>query len=422
MTKTYFFKDHQYQRHTIGEGPDPGYPRELSNWHPFLADGVDAAVNWGIVNKKHKIYFFKGSQYLRWAVGEGADSGYPKPSSNWGSFFASGLDAAVNWGIVNGKPKAYFFKGSQYLRWTIGEGADSGYPRPLSNWHPFLANGIDAAVNLGKVNGKPRVYFVKGTDYLRWTIGQGADSGYPQPLSNLGSFLADGVDAAVNWSKFTPHLHGFHFLNSFQGLPVPINTPTLPGLPPISASYGLCGGMAAAAADFYLARRVIPQTDTVPNVNTALYQYLYHRLLDTFGAVGENVVKMGTLMSQPDGSIWGVKKANWDEFHNDGGIYDKLRDGRLVVLGLVRLQTLDSAAIWKNHQVLAYGYKRNSNGDVTINIYDPNYPDDDDIYIEAAKVTVAPGVYGFSCSQSSGDLLRGFFPMAYVPENPPSGL
>ena len=48
MTKAYFFKNGKYHRHIMGGGPDNPdyYPRELSKWHPFLKDGVDAAVHW----------------------------------------------------------------------------------------------------------------------------------------------------------------------------------------------------------------------------------------------------------------------------------------------------------------------------------------------------------------------------------------
>ncbi len=200
MTKAYFFKNNEYHRHTIGDGADSGYPRPLSNWDQFLANGVDAAVNWGIVNGKPKAYFFKGTEYLRWTIGEGADLGYPRQLSNWDQFLANGVDAAVNWGISGGKPKAYFFKGTEYLRWTIGEGADPGYPKQLSEWHPFLANGVDAAVNWGIRGGKPRVYFFKGNEYARHTIGEGIDPSYPKSLSNWYPFMANGIDAAVNWS------------------------------------------------------------------------------------------------------------------------------------------------------------------------------------------------------------------------------
>lgn len=216
MTKAYFFNKDQYLRHTIGVGADTGYPKDLSAWHPFLANGVDAAVNWSLVGGKPKVYFFKGNQYLRWTIGEGADAGYPKELSNWHPFLANGVDAAVNWGLVDGKRKAYFFKGNQYLRWTIGEGADTGYPKELSNWHPFLIHGVDAAVHWGFVNGKPKAYFFKDDNYLRWSIGKGPDPGYPKPLSQWYPFLADGVDAAVNWSTHVNDIYRY-FRTEYSG-------------------------------------------------------------------------------------------------------------------------------------------------------------------------------------------------------------
>ncbi len=159
MTKAYFFKNDEYHRHTMGGGADSGYPKGLANWHPFLANGVDAAVHWGIKNGKSKIYFFKGTEYLRWTIGEGADPDYPKDLANWHPFLANGVDAAVNWGIRGGKPQVYFFKGNEYARHTIGEGIDSSYPKPLSNWYSFIENGIDAAVNWSKNMGDIYRYF-----------------------------------------------------------------------------------------------------------------------------------------------------------------------------------------------------------------------------------------------------------------------
>ena len=65
-----------------------------------------------------KAYFFKGSEYVRYDVaGDKADDGYPQSiSSGWAGVFDADLDAAVVW--PNGK--AYFFKGNEYVRYEIG--------------------------------------------------------------------------------------------------------------------------------------------------------------------------------------------------------------------------------------------------------------------------------------------------------------
>ena len=54
-------------------------------------------------------------------------------------------------------------------------------------------------------------------------------------------------------------------------------------------------------------------------------------------------------------------------------IRDDIDNGVPSPVGLIRTDTLD---IGINHQVLAYGYQQDGQN-VTVNIYDPNRPDDD---------------------------------------------
>ena len=87
-------------------------------------------VNWG----NGKAYFFNGNRYIRYDIkADKADPGYPKQinAETWpGVIWTEGVDAVVNWG--NGK--AYFFKGSQYIRYDIkADKADPGYPKNIDN-------------------------------------------------------------------------------------------------------------------------------------------------------------------------------------------------------------------------------------------------------------------------------------------------
>jgi len=65
-----------------------------------MKDGIDAALNWG----NNKAYFFKGNQYIRWTIGRGEygkNPGYPKSiAGNWDSFMNDRISAAVNWNLV----------------------------------------------------------------------------------------------------------------------------------------------------------------------------------------------------------------------------------------------------------------------------------------------------------------------------------
>ena len=181
---------------------DDGYPADISpNWEGLPADwasDIDAAL----MRDNGKIYLFKGNRYVRIGNDSTMDSGYPKSiASNWQGLpaaFNNGIDAA----LMRDNGKIYFFKGSQYVRLT-GSAMDSGYPKPIAgNWKELPAafnSGIDAAL-MRENNGK--VYFFKGNQYVRIGSDSTMDSGYPAPISgnwpDLPSSFSNGIQAAIN--------------------------------------------------------------------------------------------------------------------------------------------------------------------------------------------------------------------------------
>jgi hypothetical protein len=195
--KVYFFKGAQYMRYDVkADKVDAGYPLPIAgNWPGFpatFATGVNADVVWN----NGKVYFFKGTQYIRYDIAsDKVDPGYPKPiAGNWPGLWTSGIGAAVVW--PNGK--AYFFKGSQYIRYDIAtDKVDVGYPKPITgNWPGFpatFATGVSAAVVWN--NGK--AYFFRGTQYIRYDIASDkVDPGYPKPIAgNWPGLWTTGVDA-----------------------------------------------------------------------------------------------------------------------------------------------------------------------------------------------------------------------------------
>jgi hypothetical protein len=214
---------------------------------------------------------------------------------------------------------------------------------------------------------------------------------------------------------------------------LPFSIPNLPKLSAVETSYGLCGGMSCAVYDFLLSARRIPLVTTAPAQGSVLHRYLYRRQVDTFGALGEYIAKFAQWMVLPDDTILGTQKRTYDEFEE---IRAKLDDGNAVVLGLVYVSSGDASKIWENHQVLAYGYSEISDTTMDINIYDPNYPQQNDVAIRVERVSVGttfvPGVpprkrtvLGFRCIQKITNReknVRGFFAMPYVPVVPPSEL
>jgi len=190
--KAYLFNGSEYVRYDAkADRADPGYPALIAgNWPgfpPAFQDGVDAEVVWS----RQKVYFFKGDQYLRYDIAaDRVDPGYPLPiAGHWPGLWTDHIDAGVVW--PNGK--AYFFRGSQYIRYDIAKDkADPGYPADIQNgWPGFPASfavGVDDVVVWN--NGK--AYFFKGSEYLRYDIAADkADSGYPQPI-------------AANWRGLRP--------------------------------------------------------------------------------------------------------------------------------------------------------------------------------------------------------------------------
>ena len=175
--------------------PTPATPKSIgAKWHGLPASftsNLDAAVN-GQKGFAGKLYFFKGDRYVRydWAT-DRTDAGYPKSiAAEWHGLpagFTSGIDAAVTGkGPFTGK--AYFFKGSQYVRYDWAtDRTDPGYPKPIAGLWPGLPPGftsnIQAAMN-GQNAFEGKLYFFKGSDYARydWAADHG-DPGYPLPIA-----------------------------------------------------------------------------------------------------------------------------------------------------------------------------------------------------------------------------------------------
>lgn len=190
--KLYMFDGEYYVRYSSGFSLDPDYPKPIAgNWPGFpasFASGIDAVL-WS--NTNQRIYFFKGSEYIRVDPNNGwiVEAGYPKSiAGNWPGFpadFASGVDAAL-WS--NPTQKMYFFKDSEYIRVDPSNGwnVDAGYPKPIAgNWPGFpadFASGVDAAQ---WANFNQRIYFFKGTRYIRVNPSNGwsVDSGYPKDIN-----------------------------------------------------------------------------------------------------------------------------------------------------------------------------------------------------------------------------------------------
>jgi hypothetical protein len=88
--------------------------------------------------------------------------------------------------------------------------------------------------------------------------------------------------------------------------------------------------------------------------------------------------------------------------------------GRLVPIGLIRIAATDPRKLTNNHQVMAWGYAEDGRG-VTLRIYDPNWPDHDDI---AITIHLDNAFRPSGLSQSTGEPLLGWFVLPYTASDP----
>jgi hypothetical protein len=236
---------------------------------------------------------------------------------------------------------------------------------------------------------------------------------------------------------FLPSRHGFRFVNLFSA------TIPLPGsLPSISHEYGLCGGMATAALDYFLSCIPTPSTTAVPASGSTLFKYLLRRQLHSLGAPSFSMVrKFLEWTNRPDtttnvprtslpASILTSLVAPWANFVMVDGLQEltvpefratvaSLSAGRPLVLGLIYVGPGLAVSIWNNHQVLAYGTTSVSSTVTDIRVYDPNAPRDDNVRIRCELLPGATRVHCVQISSSKPTKVRGFFRMPYTRKTPP---
>lgn len=225
---------------------------------------------------------------------------------------------------------------------------------------------------------------------------------------------------------FLPSTHGFRFPNRFPRVPVRrIGIPGIVSVPIGDASNGLCGGMAFAARDYLEARRPPPQDHSPPDEDTPLFRYLVDRLFDSFDlplGPGRYLELMNPVLPDGDGILSRVGIAprsrarrmiteQWPAIRAD------IDGGHPSALGLVRVKSWNAVDLKLNHQVLAYGY-RLEGGLLTLRVYDPNRPRDDDITL-SLRIT-DPGGPAPVQSTLPGRPVLSFFRVPYRVSAPPA--
>ena len=219
---------------------------------------------------------------------------------------------------------------------------------------------------------------------------------------------------------FLPSTSGLHFTNYFPSEPavqVPLPDGRVLGLG--NAANGLCGGMAFTARDYFESGRTPPPDTTPPAEGSPLFEFLVSRLLASFN-LPLGIMRYVELMTPllPDGGLMPVTRARVMIEREWPTVQQELDAGHPSPLGLIKVKSLDVNDIGKNHQVLSYAYTLTGTA-LSLSIYDPNYPDRDDIRLSlnlANPSAVVPVSY------STGEAVFCFFHTPYSPPTaPPPG-
>jgi hypothetical protein len=208
---------------------------------------------------------------------------------------------------------------------------------------------------------------------------------------------------------FLPSTHGFHFSNAWPSGPTLRFGPFDPRRIGVGdASAGLCGGMCYTVADLFAAGIAIPLDVQRPENGSARFQALVRRQVESLAWL--TVPIRFWLRSALGGSLGGDRASDtlereWPKSRA------RLDAGQLVPIGLIRAATADPRQLTKNHQVIAFGYAEDGRG-VTLRLYDPNWPDRDDI---TATIHLDPAFRPTDATQSTGEPLLGWFVLPYSP-------
>jgi hypothetical protein len=220
---------------------------------------------------------------------------------------------------------------------------------------------------------------------------------------------------------FRPSRHGFHFANRFSPGPTvmlgPIDIRWFGGIG--DASAGLCGGMSGTVRDLFESR-IDPPPDVEPPANgSRRFQALVRRQVETLDWFRVPLRFYDLSAFRPSSPTWwsGLTRRRPvaevtvdDEWPR---VRAEIDAGHLSLIGLIRTASANPTRLTGNHQVLAYGYRVDWPV-VAVRLYDPNWPDRDDI---EARIHLGEEASP-RLESSTGEPLLGFFMAPYRAVDP----
>ena len=211
---------------------------------------------------------------------------------------------------------------------------------------------------------------------------------------------------------FLPSTNGFHFANAWPPGPTVRLGPLDPRLIGIGdASTGLCGGMVYTIADLFAAGIAAPADHEPPANGSPRFKSIVRRQVQSLAWM---TVPIRFWLRMALGGSFGGDRARATLEREWPKARAALDDGRLVPIGLIRVSAKNPRELTKNHQVIAWGYAEDGRG-VTLRLYDPNWPDRDDVTI---TIELDNALRPTGLTQSTGESLLGWFVLPYKAADP----
>jgi hypothetical protein len=203
--------------------------------------------------------------------------------------------------------------------------------------------------------------------------------------------------------NFLPSLHGLHFANSYPPGPTVRIGPLDPRIIGVGdASAGLCGGMAFTVRDLFEGGIAVPPDREPPANGSPRFKSIVRRQVQSLDWFK---VPIRFYLRSAFGSMFGSDRAKATFEDEWPKVRREIDEGRLAMLGLIRVAGKNPFKLTGNHQVIAYGYAEDGRG-VTLRLYDPNWPDNDAV---TATINLDEALNPTGLAQSTGESLLGYF-------------